>query len=179
MLAVLAVIAYAACAAAANYATARYGMVPVGFGLTVTAGTYAAGLALLARDAIQETAGRKWIPAAIGIGAVLSWATSTPQLALASTIAFAIAEFVDFAVYTPLRKRGWGKAAVASGTVGGVVDTVVFLAVAGFPVTVLSVTGQVIGKAMWATLVPVLIVVAWRAVKTRAVPRDTIGAEGL
>lgn len=45
--------AYIGAIVAANYLTARYGMVAVLPGLTVTAGTYAAGLALLARDVLQ------------------------------------------------------------------------------------------------------------------------------
>ena len=50
----IATLAYAASIVAANYLTAHYGLVPAGFGLLVTAGTYAAGFALLARDFVQS-----------------------------------------------------------------------------------------------------------------------------
>lgn len=53
-----ALTAYVAAIVGANYLTAHYGLVPVLPGLLVTAGTYSAGLALLARDAVQDTAGR-------------------------------------------------------------------------------------------------------------------------
>lgn len=175
---IVAVAAFVACAAAANAATARLGLVPVGFGFAVTAGTYAAGLALLARDAIQDTVGRQWVLAAVAAGAVLSWLTATPKLAVASAAAFAIAELIDFAAYTPLRRRGWARAAIASGTVGGLVDTVVFLQLAGFPTTPAAVTGQLVGKALWATAVPVLLVVAIRAVRRRAVSDTTVDPSG-
>ena len=42
---------------AANYVTTDYGFVPVGFGLSATAGTFFAGFALAARDAINDAWG--------------------------------------------------------------------------------------------------------------------------
>ena len=42
--------AYLLTVVAANWLTDRYGLVPVGFGLLVTAGTFAAGLSLVCRD---------------------------------------------------------------------------------------------------------------------------------
>jgi len=39
---------------AANVLTSTYGLVPAGFGLTATAGTWAAGLVLLARDLVDD-----------------------------------------------------------------------------------------------------------------------------
>lgn len=41
----------------ANVMTARLGLVDVGFGLMTTAGTFAAGFALLARDIVQQAGG--------------------------------------------------------------------------------------------------------------------------
>jgi hypothetical protein len=159
--AVPAVVLYVAAIVAANWLTSRYGLVPVGFGLTVTAGTYAAGIALFARDIVQDTAGRRAVIVGIAIGALLTWATS-PALAVASAVAFLLAEAADMVVYTPLRARGWARAVLASNAVGAVVDTLAFLALAGFPVTVGSVGGQLIGKLAWATLLPVTVVVAGR-----------------
>ena len=176
--AALAVAAFAACAATANYLTARYGLVPVGFGLMATAGTYAAGLALLARDAVHEVAGWRWVFVAVAFGAALSWATSSPRLAIASTVAFALAELADLAVYAPLRRHGWARAAVASGFVGSLIDTLVFLTIAGFPITTPVIGGQMVGKALWATLLPVLAVAAWREVRRRALPGHPLHAEG-
>jgi uncharacterized PurR-regulated membrane protein YhhQ (DUF165 family) len=136
---------YVSSVVAANVATSHLGMVPVGFGLTVTAGTYAAGVALLARDVVQDTAGRRMVLAAIAAGAALSAWLATPQLALASGAAFAASEVADMAVYTPLRRGGWARAVLASNAVGAVVDTVLFLWLAGFPVMA-SLPGQLVGK---------------------------------
>lgn len=165
---------YMLAAVAANWLTARYGMVTVLPGLAATAGTYAAGLALLARDAVQDAAGRWGVLAAIAAGGALTALTS-PALAAASTAAFIVAECADMAVYTPLRARGWARAVLASNAVGAMLDTFVFLALAGFPVTGQSVGGQLVGKLLWATLLPVLLVTAVRGWR-RAVPRNAIGA---
>ncbi len=61
---------YMAAIIAANWMTATYGLVPVGFGLKVTAGTFAAGAVLLVRDRLQLVANRWWVLGAI-IGAEL------------------------------------------------------------------------------------------------------------
>jgi hypothetical protein len=170
----LALTAYITAIVAANWLTTRYGLVPVGFGLITTAGTYAAGLALLLRDVVQDVCGWRWVLAGIATGAVLTAVTS-PALAVASTVAFLLAELLDTAVYTPLRERGWARAALLSGIVGATVDTYAFLALAGFPITAHTVGGQLVGKAVWATLVPVAAIVAARMVR-RAVPRHSLGA---
>lgn len=165
---------YVLAAVAANWLTARYGMVTVLPGLAATAGTYAAGAALLARDMVQDAAGRWGVLAAIAAGGTLTALTS-PALAAASTAAFIVAECADMAVYTPLRARGWARAVLASNAVGAMLDTFVFLALAGFPVTGQSVGGQLAGKLLWATALPVAVVTAVRRWR-RAVPRDAIGA---
>lgn len=156
------VIAYLGCIVAANWLTARYGFVPVGFGLMATAGTYMAGLAFVARDAVQDTSGRIAVLVALLVGAGLSWFASTPHLAVASAAAFGLSEIVDMVVYTPLRRRGYVRAALASNLVGSIVDTFVFLKLAGFGLAVPIVAGQLVGKA-WITVATVLGVVIVRA----------------
>jgi uncharacterized PurR-regulated membrane protein YhhQ (DUF165 family) len=160
--------AYVASVVAANIATSHLGMVPVWPGIAATAGTYAAGLALFFRDTLQDTAGRHAVLAAIAAGAVLSAWLATPQLALASGVAFAASEAADMAIYTPLRRKGWARAVLASNVVGAVVDTVLFLWLAGFPVAA-NLPGQLIGKALWATAVPVALATAWRSARRKDV----------
>lgn len=165
---------YALAVLAANWLTDQHGMVPAGFGLTVTAGTYAAGLALLARDAVQDTLGRQWARLGIAAGAAATLAIS-PSLAIASAAGFAAAESADMAVYTRLRAHGWGRAALVSGAVGAVVDTAVFLYLAPFPFTWPAFGGQLVSKAAWATALPVLAVLTARRWR-RAVRRHPVGA---
>jgi hypothetical protein len=142
---------YAAALAAANLATSRYGLVRAGFGLTVTAGTYTAGLALALRDSLHETAGVRGVLAALAAGITLSALTADPRIVLASTVAAAVGELADLAAYTPLRARRRRTAVAVSGAVGGLVDTVGFLWLAGFPVTGQTVGGQLLVKAVWVT----------------------------
>lgn len=149
---------------AANYVTTEYGMVPVGFGLVATAGTYFAGLAFVLRDVVQDTAGRRSVACWIAAGACLSYLISDPFIATASAVAFLLSEGADFAIYTPLRKRGYIRAAVASNAVGTVVDTVIFLAIAGFPLW-RSFPGQVVGK-MLVTGTAVALVVSVRLARS-------------
>ena len=110
-------------------------LVPLGFGLAAPSGTFLAALVLVARDVVQRTLGRWWSVAVIIPGALLS-ATLDPHLGLASGLAFLFSETADFFVYTPLQRRGFVRALVASGAVGSVVDSILFLGVAGIPLAV-------------------------------------------
>lgn len=131
-------LAFALCMPVANWLIGNVGncipngpcLIQVGFGLEAPSGVLMIGLALVLRDAVHEKLGAKWALAAIGVGAALSFATAPPALALASTIAFALAELADFAVYTPLRSKGRSMAVLASGAVGAVLDSVFFVLLA-------------------------------------------------
>lgn len=171
ILAFTAVTAYAAAIVAANWLTTHYGLVPVGFGLTATAGIYCAGAALMLRNLVQDQLGRAGVVAAICAGAALSALTS-PSLALASAVAFGTSELVDTAVYTPLRRHGWARAVLPASLIGALIDTFLFLNLAGFPVTTRGVLGQLVGKT-WAVWLPVLMVAITRKAH-RAVPSHAV-----
>jgi len=156
---------FLACILAANYVTSRYGMVPVGFGLIATAGTYFAGLSFVLRDSLHDAAGKWATLAVIAGGAVLSFLVADPFIALASAVAFGLSETADLAVYAPLRRRGYIRAAVASNVVGSLVDSVVFLAIAGFPVMA-ALPGQMAGK-LAITLAAVALVAGARLAVSR------------
>jgi uncharacterized PurR-regulated membrane protein YhhQ (DUF165 family) len=163
---------------AANYVTTRFGFIPVGFGLQATAGTIFAGVALALRDVIQDLLGK---PATIGViaaAAAVSYFVASPAIAIASAVAFAVAELLDLAVYTPLRSHSrfgdwrWAAAVLASGVVGAIVDTVIFIGLA-FGAAMISqvLLGQLVGK-MWANLAYLAL---GKAVKGHAARRP-IGA---
>lgn len=158
--AAIAAALFLACIIAANYVTTEYGMVPVGFGLVATAGTYLAGLTFVLRDALQDLAGKWVVGGLIVVGAGLSYLVSDPFIALASGVAFLASETADLLVYTPLRRRGYIRAAVASNVVGAFVDTVLFLWIAGFPIQQ-AIAGQMVGK-LAVTLAVVAVVAAVR-----------------
>lgn len=151
---------FLACILAANYTTTHYGMVPVGFGLIATAGTYFAGLTFVLRDSLQDAAGKRAVVALIVAGALLSYLVADPFIALASGVAFLVSELVDFGIYTPLRRKGYVRAAITSNITGAFVDTVLFLWIAGFPIWA-ALPGQMVGKAAITALV-VALVAAYR-----------------
>ncbi len=150
----------------ANWLTSTFHFVPVGFGQSATAGTFAAGFALASRDVVQDILGKKWMLTALLAAGLVSFVVADPHIAAASAVAFMVAELLDFAVYTPLRERGrfggrwWGAAVGVSGVVGAVVDTVVFIGIAfGFAMVWAAMLGQLLGK-VYAT---VLYLIAGRA----------------
>ncbi|MEA2574088.1 MAG: queuosine precursor transporter [Chloroflexia bacterium] len=155
-------IAYILTIFAANWAIGTFGAVPVGFGLFAPAGVYFAGLAFTLRDLIQERLGRRAVMIAILIGALLS-AFVSPQFALASGTAFLVSEFADFAVYTPLRERGWLPAVVVSNIVGLVVDSALFLVMAFGSLEFLA--GQIVGKFYMTMLAVVALWAARRYIR--------------
>lgn len=122
----------------------------------VPSGVLFAGIGLTLRDLVQRRLGFWWSWGAVAIGAALS-AILDPGLALASGAAFFIAETMDLFVYTPLQKHNLIAAVVGSNVVGMIVDSFVFLSLAGIPIIYME--GQVVGKA-WMTLIA-LPVIFW------------------
>lgn len=123
-------------------------LVPVAPGLMAPSGVLLIGLALVLRDAVHEQSGARWAMGAIIVGAGLSALIAPPALVVASAAAFLLSEAADMAVYTPLRKRHLIAAVFASGAVGSLVDSALFLFLAFGSLDYL--TGQVVGK-LWMT----------------------------
>lgn len=177
--ATIAVLVYVGSVLLANWLTTRYGFVNVGFGKATTAGTFAAGGALVVRDIVQDALGRAGVIVLIVVAAGLSYLVSAPAIALASGAAFLIAESLDMLAYTPLRKRArfgdrrWQVAVAAGATVGALADTVVFLTIAfGWASVRPALAGQLLGKG---EVVAALIVLG---VATRALLRESVDAAG-
>jgi uncharacterized PurR-regulated membrane protein YhhQ (DUF165 family) len=150
--------AYIACIPLANWMIGHVGtycvpqgpcLVPVAPGLMAPSGVLLVGLALVLRDLVQRRLGITYALAAIAVGAVLSGVLAPLPLVVASTTAFLLSELADFAVYTPLQKRGLVLAVLASSLVGLVADSIVFLWLAFGSFEFLL--GQIVGKA-WMVL---------------------------
>ena len=163
----------------ANWLVSTFGVIPAGFGLMVPAGTYAAGLALGLRDGLDRLGGFPWVLPTIALGVVLSALVASPGIAVASAAAFALGELTDLLVWRRLRRSGWRRALGASNGVGAVVDTCVFLPLAGIPLTMTNVGGQVLVKAVFLTAsILVLVEVARRAVAVAAHTHAGASQEG-
>lgn len=168
--------AYAGSIPAANWMISHVGTVrfpggphvtPVGLGYEAPSGVLMIGFALVARDYVQQTLGRRVTLLAIALGVVLS-ALVAPSLAVASAVAFGLGEIADFAVYIPLADRRLYLAVIASGIVGAIVDSLIFLRLA-FHSTMFW-QGNVLGKVwMSAAALPVLFA-------ARALPRHATNA---
>lgn len=137
-------------------------LVPVGFSLLAPSGVLMIGAGLVLRDAVQQMLGMRWAIAAIACGVVLSALVAPPALVLASAAAFALAESLDLAVYTPLRERNMPAAILTSGIVGSIVDSAVFLTIAFGSLAFIE--GQIVGK-LWMTIIAAGAVASFRYLK--------------
>ena len=88
------------------------------------------GLIFILRDFSQREIGHK-VLIAMAIGAVLSYFMADPFVAVASVVAFAISELVDWSVYT-FTKRPLKDRILLSSALGTPVDSAVFLLILGF-----------------------------------------------
>lgn len=154
----LAVAAYVAVVLAANVALMLLPPMTVAPGVLAPAGVLFAGLALSVRDLVQRYAGRRAVLGSIAAGVALSAAcaalTHSPgRIVLGSALAFAASELADWRVFTALRSR-FLAAVVASGVVGLLVDSLIFLPVAFGSLAFLP--GQIIGK-LWSVAAAVLV----------------------
>lgn len=173
----LAFVIFAATVPLANYLIGNVGtvcvdkgpcLIPVGFGLMAPSGVLLIGLALVLRDWLQELTNWKWSATAVVFGALVSYLTSDPFVAIASAVAFLTAELLDLSVYTPLRKTGKHIAVLASGVVGALVDSMLFVYLA-FGSLEFSL-GNTLGK-LYATLV--VFIILYARSKYVALPRNT------
>ena len=131
-------------------------VIPVAPGLFAPSGVLMVGAALVLRDLVQRRFGAGIGICAILMGAALSGLLAPPALVIASAAAFLLSETVDFAVYTPLARKYFAAAVVASGFFGLLVDSVVFLWLAFGSLEFIA--GQIVGKAWMIVLsIPLMI----------------------
>jgi queuosine precursor transporter len=161
-------LAFLACIPLANWMIGHVGtfcvpqgpcLIPVAPGLTAPSGVMMVGFALVFRDLVQRLLGRGWGLLAVLVGTALSILVAQRSLVAASGLAFLLSELADYAVYTPLQKRGLMLAVLASSMVGLVVDSVLFLGLAFGSLEFLE--GQIVGK-IWAVLISIPLIQAAR-----------------
>ncbi len=160
-----ALVCFAVVVAMANAATFWLGLVPVGFGLSATAGTLGVGLIASCADWLRDLNSR-WL---VAVATLLSCATAGP-VGLAWGIAYLIAGVVGSFTWRRLDELGANNALVlAALCLTSLVDTVVYVwLLAGFiPVTV---PGQMLGKAETVIITAVLYALGravWRRLRRR------------
>lgn len=163
MIGLISLLAFVATVPLANWMVGNVGtcvpdgpcLVDVGFGLMAPSAVPIIGIALVLRDAVHRLLGWQAAVAAIALGTLLSTFLAPPALVLASALAFLVSELADLAVYAPLQRRRLVMAVMASGVVGAVIDSVLFLSIAFGSLAYLP--GQVVGK-LWATIAAAIII---------------------
>jgi uncharacterized PurR-regulated membrane protein YhhQ (DUF165 family) len=135
-------------------------LIPVLPGLMAPSGVLLVGVALVLRDRIHHTLGAKWSIGCVIVGCLLSALIAPPTLVLASAVAFLVSELADLAVYSPLRRRNLPVAVAASGVVGAVVDSLLFLSIAFGSIA--YAPGQIVGKVIASLLVAACLFVVRR-----------------
>lgn len=122
------VAAMVAVVALSNYAV----QFPINEWLTWGAFTYPA--AFLVTDLTNRTLGpkaaRQVIYAGFALAVVLSVWLAAPRIAVASGMAFLVAQLLDVAVFNRLRAGAWWRAPLVSSTFGSIVDTALFFSIA-------------------------------------------------
>ena len=172
-------VGFALCIPAANWLIGHAGavcpsnspcLIPVAPYIMAPSGVPMIGLALVLRDLVQRRLGARWALVAIVAGTALSAILAISEteavlpfdfedplwkLVVASGVAFLFSEIADFAVYTPLQRKRLVLAVVASGLVGLLIDSLLFLQLAFGNLDFLA--GQIIGKA-WVILISIPII---------------------
>jgi len=124
----LGVLAMAVVVTASNILV-RY---PVGDFLTYGAFTYP--FAFLVTDLTNRLLGpqaaRRVVLAGFATGVVLSLWLAVPRIAIASGVAFLVAQMLDVAVFNRLRDGAWWRAPLVSSVFGGALDTAIFFTLA-------------------------------------------------
>lgn len=115
----------------ADLIQSRFG-IPINELLTWGAFTYPA--AFLVNDLTNRKLGKssaaKVVLAGFVIAVLLSIWLATPRIALASGLAFLVAQLLDVRLFHYLRNGSWWRAPVISSTLASIVDTVLFFSIA-------------------------------------------------
>lgn len=122
--------AYLALIVAVNFGFSYAGMMPLPFGAEVPAMTLAVGFVFVARDFAQREIGHR-VLIVMAAGVALSVVLGDPRVALASGIAFAASEALDWLVYS-ITRRPFSDRVLLSSITAVPVDSAAFLLVAGF-----------------------------------------------
>ena len=142
-------------------------LIPVWPGILAPSGVLMAGLALVLRDVVQRRLGVAAGFGAVLIGAAVSAAVAPAAIVVASAAAFGLSELADFLVYTPLQRRRFVTAVIASSAVGLLVDSALFLQLAFGSLDFLP--GQVLGK-LWTVLLTIPLLLWMRRRDARMLP---------
>lgn len=113
-----------------------------------------AGFVFVVRDFAQRKAGHNILWAMLA-GIIISWHMASPQIAMASALAFALGELADWALYT-FTKKPFSSRILISSVFGAPLDSLAFLYLIGIA-TPISVGIMSLSKIAGALLVFYLV----------------------
>jgi queuosine precursor transporter len=145
---------------------------PLNLADILTWGAFTYPVAFLVNDLTNRTLGptraRQVVVSGFTVAVVLSVWLATPRIAMASGLAFLLAQLPDVSIFDRLRRGAWWQAPLISSVIGSVIDTVLFFGIAfapafagidalfgtqdgslGFPAPFLGVGGEV---ELWVSL---------------------------
>ncbi|MCY3672836.1 MAG: queuosine precursor transporter, partial [Alphaproteobacteria bacterium] len=92
---------------------------------------------------------------------LLSIVLATPRIAVASGLAFLVAQLLDVTVFDRMRQRAWWQAPLVSSMLGSAVDTALFFSIAFYGTDVPWVTLG-IGDFLWKVAFALAMLVPFR-----------------
>ena len=144
-------VAYLAAIVAANLIAAALGPAA-----SIATAFLLIGAALTLRDRLHDQYGPRATLVLVLVGAALSAFLGAERVALASAVAFLIAESADTAGYHLARRRPWLVKANASNVVGAALDSLIFPVIAFgawlWPIAAGQFLAKTLGGAVWAFL---------------------------
>ena len=142
-----------------NWSFAHVPTVPLPDGGAWSPMAVVTGLVLVFRDFAQREVGH-WIFIPLLIGIAISFGMAPPQIAVASALAFAVSEMIDWLIFT-LSKRPLSERVLLSSAISAPLDSAVFWLLASFAVpgvfTWLTVLTAIMSKMAGCYVVFVLL----------------------
>ena len=146
--------------------------IPINDWLTWGALTYPVSFLVtdLTNRALGTGAARRVVYAGFAVAVVLSIAVAGPRIAVASGLAFLLAQLLDIAIFDRLRRGAWWLAPFVSSTLASALDTAVFFSLA-FAGTAVPWITLGIGDYGVKLSMALLMLVPFRALMTWIRPR--------
>ena len=131
----------------------------IALGDLLTYGAFTYPVAFLITDLTNRQFGpriaRRVVAGGFLVAVIISFALSTPRIAIASGSAFLAGQLLDISVFNRLRRQSWWRAPLIASLIGSVLDTVIFFSFAFAPA--FSVFGPNDAFAVeWAPMLGVL-----------------------
>lgn len=148
------ILVYILSIVAVNYGFTVVPLIPLPNGEMWPPMSLIVGFIFVIRDFAQREIGHKILLAML-VGGVLSWFMASPEVAVASVVAFAVSELMDWAVYSFTGYR-FSQRILLSSMISTPVDSVVFLGMMGL-FSISNVIIMTLSKIIGAVVVFLLV----------------------